>query len=97
MHSDETDSGLFLDADLSILGAPAELYAAYARAIRAEYAHVPQEAYVSGRSAVLGRMLARPCLYYSSYGRQRLLGQAAANLQAELACLAEGRELEGGA
>lgn len=48
---------LFLDIDLSILAASSERYHQYARAIRLEYSHYPDDAYQKGRSAVLRRFL----------------------------------------
>lgn len=46
-----------LEADLAILWTPSErLYAFYADGIRAEYAHVPEADYRSGRAAVLAKL-----------------------------------------
>ena len=59
----DIDGHILLDADLAILAAAPAIYAAYAAAIRREYAHVPEEAYRAGRTAVLARLLARPQLY----------------------------------
>ncbi|MFT2720791.1 phosphohydrolase [Deinococcus sp. A31D244] len=53
-------AALFVDADLGILGADPD---AYDRAIRAEYAHVPEDAYRAGRAAVLHGFLSRERLY----------------------------------
>ncbi|GGB63225.1 hypothetical protein GCM10008019_19030 [Deinococcus soli (ex Cha et al. 2016)] len=54
---------LFVDADLSVLGADAATFDAYDRAIRVEYAHVPEAAYRTGRAAVLRGFLKRERLY----------------------------------
>ncbi|MDK2012872.1 MULTISPECIES: HD domain-containing protein [unclassified Deinococcus] len=54
---------LFVDADLSVLGADAATFDAYDRAIRVEYAHVPEAAYRTGRAAVLRSFLKRERLY----------------------------------
>lgn len=53
--SDEinTDLDFFLDADLTILGSKPERYDKYARDIRREYKHVPDEDYRLGRIAIL--------------------------------------------
>ena len=72
-----------LDADLAILGAPKELYAAYARGVREEYAKYPDDVWREGRVAVLEGMLARP-LYRSEAARTRWASAARANLAAEL-------------
>jgi predicted metal-dependent HD superfamily phosphohydrolase len=74
------------DADLAVLAAPPDAYAAYASAVRAEYGHLPDEAFTAGRIAVLESLLALPALY-------RLPATAAweprarANLTAELGLL----------
>ncbi|MFJ9778378.1 HD domain-containing protein [Amycolatopsis sp. NPDC101161] len=72
-----------LDADLAVLGAPAEDYAVYAEGVRQEYAKYPDDVWREGRIAVLERMLARP-LYRSEAARARWATAAAANLAAEL-------------
>lgn len=62
------DARLFLDFDLSILGAPEDVYDMYEANIRREYAFVPDEAYIAGRSAVLSAFLNRDRLYFSETG-----------------------------
>ena len=57
------DSALLVDIDLSILGRDPEAFAAYDRAIRAEYLWVPEDAYRTGRSAVLQGFLDRPAIF----------------------------------
>jgi len=59
----DTDGRILLDADLAILAARPANYDTYARAIRREYAHVPEMAYRRGRLAVLERLQTRPSLY----------------------------------
>lgn len=72
-----------LDADLAILGAPKELYAAYAEGVRREYAKYPDEIWREGRIAVLEGLLARQ-LYRSEAARARWASAAGTNLTAEL-------------
>jgi predicted metal-dependent HD superfamily phosphohydrolase len=72
-----------LDADLAVLGAPAEDYAVYAQGVRQEYAKYPDDVWREGRIAVLERMLARP-LYRSEAARTRWATAAETNLAAEL-------------
>ena len=63
---DDHEGHLLLDADLAILASTPALYDAYAEAIRREYDWVPEEAYRSGRAAILERFLARPCIYHTA-------------------------------
>jgi predicted metal-dependent HD superfamily phosphohydrolase len=72
------------DADLAILAAPAADYAAYTRAVRAEYAQVSDEAFRAGRAAVLQSLLDLPQLFRTPVGRT-WEPRARANLRAELA------------
>jgi predicted metal-dependent HD superfamily phosphohydrolase len=78
---------VLVDADLSILGAPAEVYDRYAAAVRAEYAHVPADAWRAGRSAVLRSFLDRPAIFHTAAGRGRWEEAARANLGRERAAL----------
>jgi predicted metal-dependent HD superfamily phosphohydrolase len=61
--ADDRTGQLLIDADLAILGAPETEYDAYALAIRKEYVWVPEEAYRTGRRAVLETFLRRPRIY----------------------------------
>jgi predicted metal-dependent HD superfamily phosphohydrolase len=70
---EEDEAGkILVDADLAILGSPPARYQAYARAIRAEYAWVPEGVYRDKRREILERFLARPRLYRTA----ELFGQA---------------------
>ena len=75
------------DADLAILAAAPAAYGRYAEAVRAEYAHVPDDAFRAGRAAVLDNLLARPELFRTSAGRERWEAAARANVEAELRTL----------
>ncbi|MCU0750627.1 MAG: hypothetical protein MUF13_13880 [Akkermansiaceae bacterium] len=87
-HDLSDDAALICDIDLSILGrAPAE-YAAYAAAIRLEYAWVPPPQYAEGRSRVLDGFLKRPALFNYQVFQQRFEAAARANLTWELGELA---------
>ena len=77
------DCALFLDFDLSILGSAPDAYRVYAAAIRAEYAHVPEDAYRTGRAKVLETFLKRDVLYQTVYGRDRWEQQARKNVAME--------------
>jgi predicted metal-dependent HD superfamily phosphohydrolase len=76
-----------VDADLSILGAPADVYDRYTDAVRAEYGHVPDERWRPGRAAVLATFAERPVLFHTAVGRERWEAAARANLARELAAL----------
>ncbi|ANE42744.1 phosphohydrolase [Deinococcus puniceus] len=54
---------LLIDADLSILGATAEAFAAYDAAIRREYRHVPGLLYRMGRKKILRGFLEREQIF----------------------------------
>lgn len=86
--SEAEDTAVFLDMDLSILGAPPGVFDAYERNIRAEYAHVPEEAFRLGRARVLQSFAERERLYFSAWGRERFEAAARANLARSLAALA---------
>jgi len=73
--------------DLSILGAEADRYDAYAAAIREEYAHVPEPLYRAGRAAILGRFLESEALFADPLWAERLEKRARANLTREIAAL----------
>lgn len=82
----DSNAALLCDADLSVLAAPPAAYVGYANLIRAEYAHVPDAAFRTGRAELLRALL----------GRERLFGTSALraweqparrNLRAELALL----------
>lgn len=86
---DPSDRGLaaLLDADLAILAADSNNYAAYVTAVRAEYDAVPDAAWREGRAAVLRGLLAHETLYLSAPAQQRWEALARANVERELAGL----------
>lgn len=90
-HSDLTgtdcDESLFLDLDLSILGAEAHVYEQYSHNIRREYNFYELQAYRIGRSKILSSFLERQRIYYSSFFHNLFEVQARANLSHELAFL----------
>jgi predicted metal-dependent HD superfamily phosphohydrolase len=73
------------DADLAILADHEGGYRQYVAAVRAEYAHVPDDAFRAGRADVLHALLALPSLFRTPHGRERWESRARANLSAELA------------
>ncbi len=83
----DPDIQVLRDADLAILGSPPQEYAAYAQAIRQEYAWVSDDRYRQGRSRILQAFLQRRTLYFTS-PMQALISQAHHNLKTEIQRLA---------
>jgi predicted metal-dependent HD superfamily phosphohydrolase len=81
------DAELFLDMDMSILGAAPDVFDGYEAAVRKEYAWVPEAAWIAGRSAVLRSFLNRPFIYLSEEFRDRFEAQARENIRRSLAAL----------
>ncbi len=75
------DCALFLDMDMSILGAPSEQFDAYDAAIRAEFAMIPDEIYRPRRADVLAGFLAREALFLTDIYRYSHDAQARDNLR----------------
>ncbi|MDH3667007.1 MAG: hypothetical protein OEN23_08770 [Paracoccaceae bacterium] len=81
------DCALFLDMDLSILGAERATFDQYEAAIREEYRAVPDRLFRDGRKAILGRFLARPEIYFTNRYRLERENQARTNLARAIAAL----------
>jgi predicted metal-dependent HD superfamily phosphohydrolase len=75
------------DADLAVLAGDPAAYAAYAAAVREEYAFVPDDAFRAGRAAVLRQLLALPHLFRTPYGQDRWESVARRNMSTELELL----------
>ena len=75
------------DADLAILGADPDRYAAYAAAVREEYGFVPEDLFRAGRAEVLNSLLALPHLFHTATARERYERQARRNIETELMLL----------
>ncbi|WSL21728.1 hypothetical protein OG302_23420 [Streptomyces sp. NBC_01283] len=75
------------DADLAILAAAPDAYAAYAAAVREEYSFVPDEDFRAGRAAVLRQLVALPRLFRTPYGAAEWEGPARENLATEMKLL----------
>lgn len=80
----DADSLLFLDLDLSILGASVEVYDAYRTAIRQEFGWVEAGAYRAGRSRVLRAFLEREHIFSTPELRRAWEDAARRNLSREL-------------
>ncbi|TQM31528.1 HD domain-containing protein [Nocardia bhagyanarayanae] len=86
---EDRNGGVLCDADLAVLAADETGYAAYAAAVRAEYAHVPDDLYRAGRTAVLESLARQPHLFHTEIARRRFESTARANLRREIATLAD--------
>ncbi len=77
------DQRVLVDADLAILAADPATYGIYTRAVRVEYAWLPEADWRAGRLTFLQRMLERERIYVTP--AMRLRGEPAArdNLQSE--------------
>jgi predicted metal-dependent HD superfamily phosphohydrolase len=86
-----TDSAgrLLCDIDLSILGRETAEFERFERAIRAEYAWVPESEYRAGRGRILRGLLERQALYQTIPFRIRYEETARRNLARALARLDE--------
>lgn len=79
-----------LDADLAVLGAPADDYLRYRDQIRREFAQFPEPLFRAARSGFLRGMLERPAIYRTPLCQGRHEVQARRNLEGELLELARG-------
>jgi predicted metal-dependent HD superfamily phosphohydrolase len=77
----DPEGELLCDADLAILGSPPPEYEAYTRAIRAEYASVPEQEYLEGRLAIMSEFVDTD-IFRTGKARY-LVDQARANVEAE--------------
>ncbi|MFJ6012928.1 hypothetical protein [Streptomyces sp. NPDC092952] len=83
----DADGEVLCDADLAVLAAGPEEYAAYAARVREEYGFVPDEAFREGRAAVLRQLLGLPRLFRTPYGAEHWEPRARRNLLTELELL----------
>jgi predicted metal-dependent HD superfamily phosphohydrolase len=86
----DRDGAVLCDADLAVLASGPVRYSSYVEGVRREYGHLDDATFARGRSAVLRRLLDRPALFRTAYGRREWEAAARANVTAELAGLAEG-------
>lgn len=81
------DEQVMVDIDIAILGATPEVFDAYDRSIRREYAHVPEPEWRQRRTAVLQRFLVRDRLFATRFFRARYEAQARRNLARAISML----------
>jgi predicted metal-dependent HD superfamily phosphohydrolase len=82
--TDEFVNLLFLDLDLAILGSSPKVYDSYAKKIRQEYAWVEEEAYQTGRLAVLQNFAGRAKIYFTEIMYDKFENFARENLEREI-------------
>ncbi|WP_079064000.1 hypothetical protein [Streptomyces sp. NRRL F-4489] len=88
----DRNGAVLCDADLAVLAGSPEAYAAYAAAVRAEYAFVPDPDFRTGRAAALRQLLSLPRLFTTAPAHDRWEEPARHNLATELALLESGRD-----
>lgn len=82
--SADNDTNIFIDADLSILGQPWNVYANYYTQVRNEYALYPDMIYKPGRKKVLLHFLQMERIFITDYFFERFEATSKENLHREL-------------
>lgn len=82
--SENQDTNLLLDADLSILGADWNTYQQYTDQVRKEYSIYPDLIYKPGRKKVLQKFLERESIFKTPIFIARFEVQARQNIQQEI-------------
>jgi predicted metal-dependent HD superfamily phosphohydrolase len=86
-RSENSDTNIFTDADLSILGQPPAVYDAYTAGIRKEYILYSDMLYKPGRKAVVQHFLSLDPIFKTEHFYMKYEKQAKENLQRELLSL----------
>ena len=86
----DSNGNVLCDADLAVLGGAATEYAQYAADVREEHADVDDDAFRSGRIAVLQRLLGKQPFYRTKRFRTEREEAARLNIRTELALLTAG-------
>jgi predicted metal-dependent HD superfamily phosphohydrolase len=84
---EDRNGQVMCDADLAILAAEPERYAAYAAAVREEYSFVPEDLFRQGRADVLRGLLGLPRLFGTPAAGERFEARARHNIETELMLL----------
>jgi predicted metal-dependent HD superfamily phosphohydrolase len=87
VEGSDRNGAVLADADLAILGAASERYERYVADVRAEYAHVPDDTWATGRAAVMTGFAERARLYRTDRAHARLDLAARRNIAWELSIL----------
>jgi len=83
----DSDTGLVVDVDLSILGQDERRFCDYEQQIRQEYAWVPKAVFASKRAEILQRFLARDRIFVTEWFRNKYERQARQNLEVSISKL----------
>lgn len=81
--TDSADTNFFLDADISILGQPWEVYLAYKINIRKEYHVYPDTIFYAGRKKMVEHFLRMDTVFKTAHFQQLYEEKAKANLRKE--------------
>ncbi len=87
VHSADSDTNFFTDADLSVLGQDWETYAVYYKNVRKEYAIYPDFLYNPGRKKVLNHFLSMERIFKTDYFYGKFEKVAKQNLLREIELL----------
>ena len=79
------DTAILLDADLAILGSDPAAYSIYVAGVRAEFRHVDDDEWRTGRASVVQGFVDRAAIYSTPTARGMWEQRARENLAAELA------------
>ncbi|MBO9203640.1 MULTISPECIES: HD domain-containing protein [Niastella] len=83
------DLQLFLDFDMSVLGAEWEKYEAYTHQVRREYRIYPDKLYYPGRKQFLQHCLQTEYIFQTPFFRERYEAKARENMARELEVMSE--------
>ena len=86
-ESGDVEGKILVDADLAILGTTLNEYEEYAKAIRREYAWVPEAEYRARRSRILAEFLKRRRIYHTEEMLAEYEQQARKNIAVEVSSL----------
>jgi len=84
LKSDDNNTNILMDLDLSILGKSSNEYQTYRENIRKEYHIFPNFLYGLGRKNVLKSLLSQDAIYKTEFFQQKYEAQARINLKREL-------------
>lgn len=87
---DDANGCALSDADLGVLALPENEYGDYAAAVRAEYSHLPDDVFATGRVRVLTSLADRARIFRTPHGGEAWEARARENIERELSGLRDG-------